>query len=58
VHVTTAPATSFAPKGSAIAGDFTCTAVPRFPKDPDGKTSRTSDGQVDFQKGGFNVVVR
>jgi hypothetical protein len=57
VEVTTAPVGDV-PKGSAIVGTFTCTAIPRFPWiDPD-PFSNQSDGVFDFTNGTFNLSVR
>lgn len=58
VNITEAPATSFAPLGSAIKGTLTCTAVQRFPKDDKGRAAKESDGSFNLTAGGFALSIQ
>jgi hypothetical protein len=52
------PNNSNPPVGSAIQGTFHCTAVPRYPKQPNGVRALQSDGSADFTSGAFNLAIR
>ncbi len=58
VNITEAPASSFAPIGSAIKGTLTCTAVQRFPKDAKGRAANESDGSFALTGGGFALTIQ